>query len=542
MIRKPTQQACEACRRRKIKCSGAPPCNGCLAANLPCNFANAGTKRGGNRARATVLNELRGGRDDAEIGSSGVARDVRMGNEDERAGQLFTGEGLEDVDSGVVETCVSAYLQRIHPVVPFLTEEILRSEIEEAKTEVSSRQFVSSFCAYVITFGKVLDVDEHDVQAATTPPIQTTNAHANTTYGRRLLYAALRIQYPERIAEPTLRDVFISFFLYGALAGLGDYRMGWFYLREATTLFEMLRVNDGKRGRMGMGWWGEEIYGRTFWVLVVSERAHAIRRNRPITLQITPSSPPLNSLSPIDAGLSHLTQLFRPFDSVFFAVWNASQQHCSKDWLLGLERDIRTALPPFLTGTLSNEQVANLRVSQLWLRIKLWELFPRFGFLSSDSVYECLTFRYPIVVASELMVLAMKLPIGSLQTHGVGMTEKIFDISCALADILPFIPSAHTHPPSLSHSTSNPLSTLTPTDYLTSTATLLAKLPSGPEKFLPLLLAKLKELRPELVTRLCEACQCPVPVMQGPMSPDTRGWYEEEVGGSLQRDLRGGVL
>jgi len=149
-------------------------------------------------------------------------------------------------------------------------------------------------------------------------------------------------------------------------------------------------------------------------------RAHGIRRNRPITLQITPSSP---SLDPqITLGLHHLASLFRPFDDVFFAVWNGSRQECSKDWLLGLENDVRTALPPALN--VSNEQVANLRVSQLWLQIKLWELFPRFGFLSSESAYECLTFKYPIGVAKDLTILAMKLPIGSLQIHGVGMVHR----------------------------------------------------------------------------------------------------------------------
>lgn len=104
---------------------------------------------------------------------------------------------------------------------------------------------------------------------------------------------------------------------------------------------------------------------------------------------------------------------------MFFSVWNRSQQDCSKEWLLGLESNVRTALPPVLD--VSNEQIANLRVSQLWLQVKLWELFPRFGYLSSESVYECLTFRYPIVLARDLTILAMKLPIGSLQIHGVGM-------------------------------------------------------------------------------------------------------------------------
>lgn len=144
-----------------------------------------------------------------------------------------------------------------------------------------------------------------------------------------------------------------------------------------------------------------------------------MRRGRPITLQITSSSPTLSSTQA--PGLQLLASVFRPLDEIFFAVWNGSSKSCSKEWLLELERSVRTALPPALD--VSSEEMANLRVSQFWLRIKLWELFPRFSFLSTESVYECLTFRYPIVVATDLTILAMKLPIASLQVHGVGMVR-----------------------------------------------------------------------------------------------------------------------
>jgi SP family general alpha glucoside:H+ symporter-like MFS transporter len=148
-------------------------------------------------------------------------------------------------------------------------------------------------------------------------------------------------------------------------------------------------------------------------------RSHGIRRNRPITIQVTPDSPSLHE--PEEIGLQYLASIFRPFDEVFFAIWNGSSNDCSKEWLLRLESRVRNALPDALE--VSSEQIANLRVSQLWLQVKLFELSPRFGFLSSESGHECLTFGYPIVLARELIILAMKLPIGSLQIHGVGMVR-----------------------------------------------------------------------------------------------------------------------
>lgn len=191
---------------------------------------------------------------------------------------------------------------------------------------------------------------------------------------------------------------------------------------------------------------------------------------------------------------------------------------------MSLEHDVRCALPATLEGV-SNEQIANLRVTQLWLQVKLWELFPRFGLLSSQSVYDCLTFHYPIVLATQLAVLAMKLPIGSLQIHGVGMTEKIFDIACALADVLPFVPTTASH------------MELGPVDYLIQTTVLLMKLPGGSKKFVPLLLAKIKELLPHLIKPICEGLELNV-VDLTPLSPNSRFAYEEEVRGSLYDDLR----
>lgn len=426
------------------------------------------------------------------------------------------------LETAAIDACINAYLERIHPVVPFLNEDILRAEADRSTISLLSRQFIVSFCAYVVTFGKVLNE----------PYISAPGL------GTQLLNSALRIQVPERVSSPTHQSAFISFFSYGAYAGLGNYRQGWFYLREATTLFMMQRSMKNSEG-----WYTMDVHRCLFWVLVVSERytspkplpfrspatnspsAHGIRRNRPITLQITASSPSLLDFPSF--GLQYLASLFRPFDEVFFAVWNGSRQECSKEWLLGLERDVRTALP--VTLPVSNEQIANLRVSQLWLQIKLWELFPRFGFLSSESVYECLTFRYPITLARDLSILTMKLPVGSLQIHGVGMTEKIFDIACALADVLPFV------------STTTSQLELGPVDYLTGTTSLLAKLPDGESKFVPLLLAKVNELLPELVKGLCEAVQIQVPpLLEGPMSPDSRFVYEEEVGRGLYADLRRG--
>jgi SP family general alpha glucoside:H+ symporter-like MFS transporter len=207
--------------------------------------------------RATVLNELRQGQPQTQgpLNASGrsdspdtsVTQDAPNSVMDRSPN--VSGSGV--LETGAVDACINAYLERIYPVIPFLTAEILRSESILSSSIPVSRQFIASFCAYVVTFGKVLD------EAYTSA----------TDLGPQLLKSALRVQIPERVSTPTHHSVFISFFLYGAYAGIGNYRQGWFYLREATTLFMMQRgVNSVQ------GWYSHDVHRCLFWVLVISER------------------------------------------------------------------------------------------------------------------------------------------------------------------------------------------------------------------------------------------------------------------------------
>ncbi|CAI6340607.1 unnamed protein product [Periconia digitata] len=496
-------------------------CESSTSASLPCTF-NVPQKQGGNRGpRATTLNQLR---KEYTSSSTPIRTEGELDRNHARNAQEHTipplsstgGLGPTDLEALPIEACIEAYLDRIHPIVPLLNEDLLRDEVSKASISPASKQFVLSFCAYVVTFGKVLR------EPSASPSLSSTTAAATSisdfALGQQLVDSALAIQNPQRITQPSGLSVYISFFLYGAHAGMGMYRPGWFYLREATTLFMMQKPGEKE-------WFTPETHTRVFWILVVSERAHAIRRQRPITLQINPSTPPPPPpLTPPDRSLHHLATLFRPFDESFFSLWNdASRRDCSKDWLLSLETRVRTALlPPLsLLDDLSCDQLANVRVSQLWLQGKLYELFPRFGFLSSrESVYECLTFGYPVAVAGALldhvgggevegngrMTTTTRLPARSLWVHGVGMTEKIFDITCALTDVFPFLPphlpSTTTHACTCSAtSSSQPTSPSIPhhppekpLQHLRTLTKLLSTLPSGREKFVPLLLAKIRGL------------------------------------------------
>lgn len=244
--RKVIPKACDACRRRKVKCNGQQPCSGCMSARLPCAYVSP-RKQGGNRgARATVLNELRAG----HLQHTAAVSPTSASSESVHS-PLTTPYNSE---ASFIQACIDAYVYRIQPVVPILSRHALETEIQLAKTSLASRQFILAFCAYVANFGNALE--------------DTSSGHLSSSrasLATQSLNNALLVQDPTRVTNPTPRSMLISFFLYGAYAGLGDYQQGWFYLREATTLFTMLK-------RQEVGWYDERIDSCTFWILLISER------------------------------------------------------------------------------------------------------------------------------------------------------------------------------------------------------------------------------------------------------------------------------
>ena len=242
-VRKVVPKACDACRRRKVRCNGQQPCLGCMSANLTCAYVSP-RRQGGNRgARATVLNELRANQAQQGASHSPASSD----STDSPLIVTYAAEG------SFVQDCIDAYLCRIRSVVPILTPQALETEVQLAKTSVHSRQFILAFCAYVANFGNVLE----EVQPG-------HRSESLVDHGRQCLTNALRAQ-AVRNSDPTPRSILVSFFLYGAHAGLGDYQQGWFYLREATTLFTMLKKD-------AVSWYDERTHSSVFWILLISER------------------------------------------------------------------------------------------------------------------------------------------------------------------------------------------------------------------------------------------------------------------------------
>ncbi|KAK6828141.1 hypothetical protein PG987_011482 [Apiospora arundinis] len=322
---------------------------------------------------------------------------------------------------------------------PAIYVESLRKRITE-----SSESGVEAYCVLVGMCAMVfIQVEEPGSRRFS----HVVGVDTNAAYGWTLLEEALAAHRNlARRSNPTLEHVLFTFFIYACHAALLHHSQAFFFLRETTTLFLLLDLDTFQDPC-------RTIAGRLFWVLVVSERSHAIRYRRPITLQITPSSPPADSsiLGIHDpqalAGFQCLIALFRPLDSSFIATYNGenlSSPH-SPGALDDIEIKICGALSLTPPSALQDTQIANLGVTQLWLRAILWQVRLRLGHLSEDLAGTELvpanyTYQYPLDIARDVVASIRGLDLECLAVHGGGFTEKLFDVTSAAINVVARIP------------------------------------------------------------------------------------------------------
>ncbi|KAK4448681.1 hypothetical protein QBC34DRAFT_352336 [Podospora aff. communis PSN243] len=396
--RSQVSRACSRCKKHRRKCSDFRPCRRCLDQGL------------GEECLA----------------SPGLVHiNAPLPTSDESA------EQPPDVPSAaIIDFCADHFFERLFPTIPIITPDYVLGLREAARTENSTssteaRSLLSAICALVL-----LQAQDPD-QTSASPTSQPAAS------GEEILKRATQsFGGKSPTASPSLEQVLLAFFLYACHAALLRHSLAFFYLRDATTLWHLRDAHPH-----GDSYLHSALHRRLFWVLLVSERSHAIRYRRSITLLVDPGTEPPENIALL-AGYSSLAALFRPLNTSFFGLLNReeSSPHSPPEFLANTEDLVNAALDT--TVPLHDTQRANLRITQLWLRIVLWQMRLRAGYLKQESTCENLTYAYPLRIARELVIATNDLTVTSMSVHGVGLTEKLFDIAVAVIDVLARVPVA----------------------------------------------------------------------------------------------------
>jgi hypothetical protein len=177
-----------------------------------------------------------------------------------------------------------------------------------------------------------------------------------------------------------------------------------------------------------------------------------------------------------------MISLFRGFDEILAPLWTKARAECSEAYLATLDKQIQDVLPPYLNDT--QAQLAEMPMNQQWLKHKAWGLSVANGNGNNaeasyvDSIHELL----PMVSHFH----------GNLGLHGLSLCEHLFNVTCAVTEILAMLPAPRTpFKPG-------------PQDQLRKILNIITVIRNGDHRFLPLLLSKVALALPELASPMLQ--------------------------------------
>ncbi|KAE8452517.1 hypothetical protein EG329_000420 [Mollisiaceae sp. DMI_Dod_QoI] len=244
-------------------------------------------------------------------------------------------------------------------------------------------------------------------------------------------------QHYDFVEDKSLSAVISSYFVSTAFFELNQNRKSWYYLREALTMGQDLGFHD-ENTYASLSLTEALCRRRTFWILYVTERSFAILRHKPLTLQKTPAFPSTlheYEAPEIHSGFMHLVNSYHLLDSSFVDSWNESAA-APASTLTYATLQQQLSRPHAQNIPLTDIQKADILVTQQWLRLIIWQSSMRQGLLSSTAEEESMTFRYPLQIAHSLLNVISSLPTTSIEVHGMGIFEKIFEIGNTMLDVM----------------------------------------------------------------------------------------------------------
>ncbi|EPE33942.1 Zn2/Cys6 DNA-binding protein [Glarea lozoyensis ATCC 20868] len=449
------RQACDCCHARKIRCDGQNPCSNCQMTILACTYLAVPKKKGPKGKRVfrdgakegKRVKKLRMGQGNSKVHTSPPNHQTnrtRMPSESTE-GIITEENGFKPsalITDAVITSCVDAFFTHKYPIMPILEHESVNAALPNIRQSPERYALITSLCAGIVQQPEIIASPIATAYGSQEIPLLELPA------SEHFIQETVRArQYCNYIDSPTLETVQTSFFLFAALFCLGKDNSAWFYIREAMTVLQLLRLHE------------EDTYQnlaepyatysrRTFWLLFITERAYALQRHRPLTLQRTISLPTVSPgpESIILSGFLDLVSLFQNFDDEFLSLWNlsttvgaSSGSSASPQSLIQLQDILKFAIPNVSQRT--EVQQADLLISRQWLKTMVWQLCVTKGLLSSAPSNEAMSFQYPVTIARDVVFVSRNLSPKALEANGVGILEKIFDIGCSLADVLQLQPN-----------------------------------------------------------------------------------------------------
>ncbi|PSR87108.1 hypothetical protein BD289DRAFT_367533, partial [Coniella lustricola] len=472
------KRACDACHRRKVKCDGVNPCRNCNTASLNCTYNAVPQKKGPKGSRAKVISALREDQKQQSL-SAQVQNRLNGVAGPPVAASLSPTPGLLTGD--MARECLDFFFAHMYPHMPILNRQHLEQQAPFMDQSLDTYCLLTSLCALMM-LQPGMGIPGGDPFGLDNMP------GANIVSSTVLMEETTRVRKSFDYTEsPSLNTLATSYFLFACYYGLDMHEKAWFHLREATTLMHIVGMNR------------EEFYAqmepvessrrrRLYWLLLVTERAYALQRSKPMTLQATIKSPTVND-DPTDVhthrldNFLRLVTLFRPFDDAFVSSWTKTHSNLPAPHLQSLQKQLADILPSFLNY--GDSQLADIRSNQQWIKTMNWQLTINSGNVNSNADESLVYQQYAANLANSLLPGTSSLQGSEMAT--TPLLTQVLDVACNLTDVLSLYPASR-----------DPFSP-GPKEQLNPLLNVLSMLRNGDHRFMPLLLSKMHEVLPKII-------------------------------------------
>ncbi|THX00130.1 hypothetical protein D6D17_06426 [Aureobasidium pullulans] len=307
---------------------------------------------------------------------------------------------------------------------------------------------------------------------AMTQPVQSheeVSTPSRSVQARMFLEESLKMRMTVDFGEiPNIYMVLTSFFIFAFLFGSGQHRAANHRLREAVDLALSMDM-DKPQAYDSLDPETRDQWLRIYLVLSVTERTFALQKRYTIKSRGSPTANAcfiraFGSFTSYSAhrdktdsmgmiSLLYLMEAYNAIDESVVGCWAGyckySYGHCEdfdrrlalrmfraqerarEDWLAGsISSEPSTPLPS--VHQLLESQQVDIVVTHFWLLNKIWELCMSHGLLRDDSEHRELRLDFAYHVACKFGTSCHGMNLHALEFHGVGIVEKIVDITMGL--------------------------------------------------------------------------------------------------------------
>lgn len=232
-----------------------------------------------------------------------------------------------------------------------------------------------------------------------------------------------RSKYDYRESQTT-ESILVPLFLHFYYGAKGKRQTTSFLLRESVSLCQILAL-DKEETYQDLELPEENYRRRTFWLLYVTERGHAMQYGTPICLTKSIALPSNDTQgSQVLQAFHSLVHLFASVDGVLVDSDSSAKRYghrCSREKLIEIQHELRRNEQWPLEW---NEiQRSDVSITQQWLRMLVWQLSLSNVTMSSEPGDDSMSFAYPAHVSRDAIRSISTVSFDALVAHGPGMVS-----------------------------------------------------------------------------------------------------------------------